>query len=97
MGHQDAGQRKRHSSDEEDRDPGERRQRQRKTGFDGPSSAGAGEQPPARQAELTPAQIGAQLPCPREAWRSMRALFHSALASSSLTQIGGCVYSCGSK
>ena len=60
-GYQDEGQRKRHSSDEED-DPGERRQRQRKTGFDGPSSAGAGEQPPAGQAGQTPAQIGAQLP-----------------------------------
>ena len=71
MGHQDAGQRKRHSSDEEDKDPGERRQRQRKTGFDGPSSAGAEEQPPAGQAGQTPAQIGAQLPWPREAWTSM--------------------------
>ena len=50
--------RKRHSSDEEGRDPGERRQRQRKTGFEGPAAVR-----PTAPPTQTPAEIGAQKPC----------------------------------
>ena len=45
--------RKRQSSDEDDKDPGERRQRQRKTGFEGPATS-----QPSQQPTQTPAQIG---------------------------------------
>ena len=45
--------RKRQSSDEDDRDLGERRRRQRKTGFEEPAS-----HKPAEQPTQTPAQIG---------------------------------------